>query len=54
MCDRLGVGAQLYGSLKGAMTHAAEMAPEIVQGDFNTIASQITSGASIHASFEEI
>ena len=54
MCDRLGVGAQLYGSLKGAMTHAAETAPEIVQRDFNTIASQITSGASIHASFEEI
>jgi Flp pilus assembly protein TadB len=53
LCDRLGVGAQLYGSLKGALTHAAETAPEIVRGDFNTIASQITSGASIMDAFAE-
>jgi Flp pilus assembly protein TadB len=53
LCDRLGVGAQLYGSLKGALTHAAETATEIVRSDFNTIASQITSGASIMDAFAE-
>ena len=54
MCDRLGVGVRLYGSLKGAMSHAAEMAPEVAKQDFSYIAGQITSGASIHGAFEEI
>lgn len=54
MCDRLGVGAQLYGSLKGAMSHAAEMAPWVAKEDFVYITGQITSGASIHGAFEEV
>jgi Flp pilus assembly protein TadB len=54
MCDRLGVGAQLYGSLKGAMNHAAEMAPEVAKDDFSFVAGQITSGASIHGAFEDV
>jgi len=54
MCDRLGVGAQLHGSLKGAMSHAAEMAPEVAKEDFSSVASQIASGASIHRAFEEV
>ncbi len=54
LCDRLGVGAQLYGTLKGAVTHAAEMAPEAVKNDFSAIASQITGGASLRAAFEGV
>jgi Flp pilus assembly protein TadB len=54
MCDRLGVGALLYGSLKGAMNHAAEMAPEVAKDDFSFVAGQITSGASIHGAFQEV
>jgi len=54
LCDRLGVGAQLYGALKGTVTHAAEMAPEAVKEDFSYIASQITGGASLRAAFEAV
>jgi Flp pilus assembly protein TadB len=54
LCDRLGVGAQLYGTLKGTVTHAAEMAPEAVKEDFSYIASQITGGASLRAAFEAV
>lgn len=54
MCDRLGVGAQLYGSLKGALNHAAEMAPEVAKDDFAFVAGQISSGASIHEAFKEV
>lgn len=54
LCDRLGVGAQLYGNLKGTVTHAAEMAPEAVKEDFSYIASQITGGASLRAAFEAV
>jgi len=54
LCDRLGVGAQLYGTLKGTVTHAAEMAPEPVKDDFSYIASQITGGASLRAAFEAV
>jgi Flp pilus assembly protein TadB len=54
LCDRLGVGAQLYGTMKGTVTHAAEMAPEAVQEDFSYIASQITGGANLRAAFEAV
>ena len=54
MCDRLGVGAQLFGSLGGALNHAAENAPEIAQDDFTYIAGQIAAGAGIRAAFEDV
>ncbi len=54
VCDRLGVGAQLYGSLKGALSHAAETAPEAASEDFRALAGQIAAGASLQAAFEAV
>ncbi len=52
MCDRLGVGAQLHGSLNGALAHAADTAPELLKADLEMISSQVTSGATILQAFE--
>ncbi len=54
LCDRLGAGALLTNSLKGALSHAAELAPEIVREDARYLASQITAGAGVGAAFGEV
>jgi Flp pilus assembly protein TadB len=54
MCERLGVGAQLHGSLNGALAHAAETAPGILKRDFEMVSSQVSSGASIRGAFEAL
>lgn len=54
MCDRLSAGATLTSTLQGAMSHAAETAPEIVREDFNYIASQLTQTASVKSAFKDV
>lgn len=54
MCDRLAAGATLTSTLQGAMTHAAETAPEIVREDFNFIAGQLTQTASVRTAFTDM
>ena len=54
MCDRIAAGAMLTSTLQGAMTHAAEVAPEILQEDFNYIAGQLSQTASIRSAFGSI
>jgi Flp pilus assembly protein TadB len=54
MCDRISAGAMLTSTLQGAMTHAADVAPDIVRDDFNYIAGQLTQTASINQAFGPI
>lgn len=54
LCDRLGVGAQLHGSLAGALTHAVETAPEILKHDFELVSGRLVSGATISEAFEAL
>jgi Flp pilus assembly protein TadB len=51
MCDRISAGAMLTSTLQGAMTHAADVAPEIARDDFNYIAGQLTQTAAINQAF---
>jgi Flp pilus assembly protein TadB len=54
MCDRISAGATLTSTLQGAMTHAAETAPEILKTDFNFIAAQLTQTGSVRTAFADI
>ena len=54
MCDRISAGAMLTATLQGAMTHAADVSPEIMKEDFNYIAGQLSQGASIRQAFDPI
>jgi len=54
MCDRISAGAMLTATLQGAMTHAADVSPEILKEDFNYIAGQLSQGASIRQAIDPI
>ena len=54
MCDRIAAGAMLTSTLQGAMTHAADVSPEILKDDFNYIAGQLSQTASIRQAFSPI
>jgi Flp pilus assembly protein TadB len=44
----------LTSTLQGAMTHAADVSPEILKDDFNYIAGQLSQTASIRQAFAPI
>lgn len=54
LCDRLAAGALLTGTLQGAMTHAADSAPEILQDDVAYIASQLSQSGQVHSAFADV
>lgn len=54
LCDRLSAGALLTGTLQGAMNHAADSAPEILQEDVEYIASQLSQTGRVRTAFVDV
>jgi Flp pilus assembly protein TadB len=53
IADAMAAGALISNTIKGAITHAASLAPEAVRDDFLTISSSIQQGATIPEAFAE-
>ncbi len=54
LCDRLAAGALLTSTLQGALSHAAESAPQILRADVAYIASQLSQTGRVPAAFAEV
>ncbi len=54
VADAMAAGALISNNLKGAISHAAGMAPEAVRSDFLSISSSIQQGATIPEAFAEV
>jgi Flp pilus assembly protein TadB len=53
VADAMAAGALITNTIKGSITHAAQLAPPAVREDFQHISSMITQGASIPEAFAE-
>lgn len=54
LCDRMATGAQLYNTLEGALSHAAELAPELLKADFTQIAAALSQNAGMAETFDPL
>lgn len=53
VADAMAAGALITNTIKGSITHAAQLAPPSVREDFQHISSMVTQGASIPEAFAE-